>query len=219
MQGMSATYGKQLKFIAFDVQIGETWLNVPDAEKIVVGLGLEFVHYTKVGLIKGEVPTTGDTVVISTDLTGVDRERDAFSVQAKRNGILEDKLREGVVLRPLVEMTLNNGNRVIVKHKGAAFSETRTPKVVELDAEKIKVLEDAKAIADEWMTQNRIGNAVSHFTPEELSMSNFSNLLKYVVDDVLREGEGLIMVTPEVRKAISKKAAELWKSRLGHAGY
>jgi len=70
-QGMSHTYGKQLKFIVFDVQVGENWLNVPDAEDVAKKLGLEFVHYEKV----------------STDLSVLDAFRDRPSIQAIRNGV------------------------------------------------------------------------------------------------------------------------------------
>jgi len=65
-QGMSAVYGKEDKFVAFEVRIGDAWLSVPMAEKIVVGLGLEFVSYNK-------VPCS---------IVAIDAERDALSVQA-----------------------------------------------------------------------------------------------------------------------------------------
>ena len=86
-QGMSHTYGKELKFVVFDVKVNETWLDVPNAEDVTNKLGLEFVYYNK----------------ISTDLKDIDAERDRPSTQAKRNGIEEDKISEGVVLRPLSE--------------------------------------------------------------------------------------------------------------------
>ena len=47
-QGMRDTYGPDLKFIAFDVKIGNRWLSVTDAEDVVKKLGLEFVFYKKV---------------------------------------------------------------------------------------------------------------------------------------------------------------------------
>ena len=65
-QGMSETYGKELRFIAFEVQIGDTWLNVENAAEVVQKLGLEFVHYVK-------IPTT---------IEAIDEQRDAPSVQA-----------------------------------------------------------------------------------------------------------------------------------------
>jgi len=44
-QGMSDTYGKELKFVAFDVKINDKWLDIPAAESIVKQLGLEFLIY------------------------------------------------------------------------------------------------------------------------------------------------------------------------------
>ena len=34
-QGMSSVYGKEGKFVAFEVKVGDAWLNVPKAEAIV----------------------------------------------------------------------------------------------------------------------------------------------------------------------------------------
>ena len=87
-QGMSDTYGKELKFIVFDVKISGMWLSVPQAESYATNLGLEFVAYEK----------------IEANLHEIDRERDRLSVQAQRNGMGEHK-REGVVLRPIRELT------------------------------------------------------------------------------------------------------------------
>ena len=48
INGMSETYGKDMKFIAFEVKVGDYWLAVPDAEDVTLKLGLEFVHYDKI---------------------------------------------------------------------------------------------------------------------------------------------------------------------------
>ena len=82
-QGMSHTYGPNLKFCVFDVRVGDVWLAVPQAEDVAKRLGLEFVHYVR----------------IPTDLARIDAERDADSVQAVRNGMGPGHKREGVVLR------------------------------------------------------------------------------------------------------------------------
>ena len=70
-QGMAHRYGKELRFVAFDVKIGDCWLDVPNAERVVKRAGLEFVHYVR----------------IPTDIAALDAERDATSEQARRNGI------------------------------------------------------------------------------------------------------------------------------------
>ena len=111
-QGQSHRYGPALKFVAFDVQIGEHWLIIPSAADIVETLGLEFVHYAKV----------------STDLAALDAERDAPSVQAVRNGVAGAQTREGIVLHPLIELTGRTGERIVAKHKRDEERETATPR-------------------------------------------------------------------------------------------
>ena len=100
-QGQSFRYGKALKFIAFEVKVGDIWLAVPNAEDVAKKLGLEFVFYKK----------------IPAEISAIDAERDAPSEQARRNGILEVQPREGVVLRPLIELRVSNDERVLSKHK------------------------------------------------------------------------------------------------------
>lgn len=228
-QGMSTTYGKELKFIVFDVQIGDTWLSVPDAGDVAKKLGLEFVHYVKCSLMKLEYPkdAEGKTIwgeenlTIVTNLSEIDVQRDAPSIQAVRNGCStpeafargEGPKREGVVLRPLVEMTLNNGSRVICKHKGDAFKETATPRPV-VDPAQMKVLDDANAIANEWVTVMRLQHVLDKIPKSPNSMGTIPQIIKAMQEDVLREAEGEIVVTEMVKKAIGKKAVELYKQHL-----
>jgi hypothetical protein len=219
-QGMSHTYGTTAKFIAFDVQIGECWLDVPKAEKVASDFGLEFVHYVRV----------------PTDLSILDAWRDAPSVQAIRNGVSElvpfteyvdgkdhvksdvlggvvinPKKREGIILRPIIELTKNNGSRVIVKHKGDEFKETATPrKVVDLD--KQKVLEDAQAIADEWVTLHRMEHVLQKL-PDH-SIEKMREIIAAMVEDVNREAAGEIVPSETVNKAIGKKTAVVYKEYL-----
>lgn len=187
LQGMSATYGSTMKFIAFDVQIEGMWLSVPQAEEFCREAGLEFVHYVR----------------ISTNLNDIDAQRDAYSVQAVRNGMGDGHIREGVVLRPLIELTKNNGERVISKHKRDEFKETKTPR--EVDPEKLKVLEDAQAIADEWVTPMRIQHVLDKI--ENPCMEKMRQIMDAMFEDVEREGRDEIVWSAEVKKAIGKATA------------
>jgi len=194
-QGMSETYGKELKFVVFDVKIGENWLDVPNAEQVTKRLGLDFVDYKK-------IPTT---------MKAIDRERDRPSIQAKRNGIKENKMREGVVLRPLLETKKNNGQRVIVKHKRDEFMETKTKRVV--DPAKLKVLQEAGEIAEEWVTPMRLTHVLDKLNnPTE--MEKVRDVIKAMIEDVLREAKGEIIVAPAVCRAISKKTAIMFKESI-----
>lgn len=196
MQGMSGTYGKTLKFIAFDVKVEENWLSVPQAEDICKHLSFEFVHYVK----------------ISTDLAEIDKQRDADSVQAVRNGIAEPKKREGVVLRPMVEVKKNNGERILSKHKGEEFSERQNVPAV-TDVTKLKVLEDAKAVSEEWVTPMRLTHVLDKLGVG-IDITKTGDVVKAMVEDVLREGAGEIVDSKDTRSAIGRKAAELFKQRI-----
>ena len=217
-QGMSHTYGPNLKFIVFDVQIGDCWLSVPDAEQIAKKLGLEFVHYVKVSLVKATLNALG-IMIVETSLSGVDQQRDACSVQAVRNGVVtpeefmsgKGKKREGVVLRPLIELTMNNGERVICTHKGEEFQETATPRKV-VDPAKVKVMEDANAIANEWATATRLMHVLDKLPGH--CLEKMRDIIAAMQEDVLREAKGEIVESEAVKKAIGKKTVELYKSYL-----
>lgn len=193
-QGMKDTYGDSLRFIAFDVKVGDLWLDVPNAESVALYLGLPFVPYRRV----------------PTDLAALDAERDRPSEVAVLNGIAEPRMREGVVLRPPFEVRTNNGNRVIAKHKRAEFAERKT---VPVDPAKLAVLEKAEAIAEEWVTEMRLTHVLDHLgNPTE--MKDTGRVIAAMVEDVTREASGEIVDSKEARGAIGKKAAAMFKARL-----
>jgi len=191
MQGMSATYGKELKFVAFEVKICGCWLNVPKAYEFCKSMGIEFVAYERV----------------STDIEKLNAERDRPSRQAKRNGI-EDKIAEGVVLKPLIELRKNNGARIICKHKRDEFMETSRPRKVQ-DPAKLKVLEDAKEVAEEWVTLMRLGHILDKI--KDVSMSNMKEIINAMTEDIKREGEGEIIWSKPVEKYIGQTTAKMTK--------
>lgn len=200
-QGMSKTYGAQLRFVVFDVQVGDVWLAVPQAEELASFLGLQFVYYT----------------LIPTSLDEIDAERDRPSVQAARNGIVEPKVREGVVLRPIFEVTLAGDKRIIAKHKQAEFSERGTPKV-EMDSTKRQLLEGADAIALEWVTPMRLEHVIAQLISsrgdKEIHMQDIPAITKLMVADVLREASGEIVTSDAARKAINVRAVALFKAKV-----
>lgn len=195
MLRMSHTYGKALRFIAFEVKIDDTWLSVPSAFAVATQLGLEFVPWRN----------------ISTDMDAIDAERDRPSEVADRCGCGGDKPREGVVLRPPFEVRLNNDERLIAKHKGEAFSErAHSPKV--LDAERLTVLTDANAIADEWVTDMRLTHVLDVF--RDATIADTGAIINAMIEDVIREAAGEIVDSPDARRAIGKRAASLFHARL-----
>lgn len=195
-QGMSATYGKELCFAAFDVQIGDVWLDVPAADALVFALGLEFVPY----------------VQVECTVEALDRERDRPSVIAERRGMGTDKQREGVVVRPLFELVTSDGERLMAKHKADDFAERQTPPKV-VDPAALVVLQEAEAIALEWVTPMRLQHVLDKL-PEATGMQHTPQVIKAMVEDVHREAAGEIATGKAVDAAIGKRAAALYKAHV-----
>ncbi len=196
-QGMSETYGKELRFVAFDVKIDDKWLAVTNAFNLCMQLHLEFVAYN----------------LVSTEgMRHIDRERDRPSVQAARNGMGDNRLREGVVLRPPFEVTTNAGHRVCAKHKGEAFQERENqPRVV--DKAVLEVMHQAEEVANEWVTPMRLTHVLDGI-PGPRTIQDTGLVIKEMVRDVMLEGDGEIEDTKAVRRAIGKRAAYLYKKQV-----
>lgn len=196
IQKMSHAYGVETRFVAFDVKIDNNWLNVPRAAQICENAGIQFVAYN----------------LVSTSQEALDAERDLPSTQAIRNGCGSNHIREGVVLRPTVEMTLNNGERVITKHKRAEFMETSTPR--EVDPDKLKVIEDAKEIALEWVTKMRLIHVLDKIPEDQHKIENTGMIINAMKEDVLREAKDEIVESKTAIQAISTRTALLFKEYL-----
>ena len=192
MQGMKHTYGDELQFIVFDVKVNDTWLSVPDAYDVASKLNQEFVDYVK----------------CDTKLETLNYYRDLTSRQAARNGMGTDKMSEGVVLRPLIELKKSNGNRIIVKHKRDEFIETSTPR--EVDPTKLKLLEEANEIAKEWVTPMRFTHVLDKLGNPTV-IEKTGDVVKAMIEDVYREAKGEIVESKAVQSAIGKSAAALYK--------
>lgn len=193
-QAMSHTYGKELKFVCFDIKIHDLWLNVINAEELANSLGFEFVHYKKVPC----------------DIEHLDIERDSDSVQAIRNGMGEGHIREGIVIRPPIELRDNRWSRFIAKHKCAKFAETRTKR--EVSPDKLEILHKADDIALEWVTEQRLLHVIDKVLGEEKpTMQRTGDVIKAMVEDITREAKGEIVDSKIARNRISKRAACLFK--------
>jgi len=194
-QAMSGTYGKEPMFIVFEVKIDTAWLNVPNAKDVANKLNLEFVPYKK----------------ISTSLELLNKEKDSPSIVAMKRGCGTDKIREGIVIKPLEEFTDKRGNRVITKHKRNEFMETKTPR--EVDPEQLKILKEAEEIAEEWVTPMRLTHVLDKLDNTD-KIEDTGKVIKAMMEDVLREAKGEIVESQAAIKAIGKLTARLFKTRI-----
>jgi prepilin-type processing-associated H-X9-DG protein len=194
-QAQSHRYGPKLRFVAFDVKVGDSWLSVPNAQQVVNRLGLEFVHF----------------VEVDTDIETLNAQRDAPSEQAKRNGIEGDQMREGIVLRPLREFRDSNGDRIIVKHKNDIERETKTVRDASADEATLKVLAEANAIAEEWVTPTRLEHVLDKLPGA--CIQDTSKVIAAMIEDITREGKGEIVDSRDARRAIGTLTARFFKKR------
>lgn len=204
-QRMAKVYGPRLRFVAFDVKANGVWLDLIDAQEFVWSVGLDFVPYN----------------IISNDLAAIDAERDAPSEQARKNGVEGDQPREGVVLKCLKETVDEEGERVLAKHKQDRVAEMATPRKVVDPAQQV-VLDDAVAIAKEWVVLNRLEHVLGallrtrHEAGNEapLGIQDTGTVCAAMVEDVIREAGREIVVSKEAKTAISKRASLLFREHL-----
>ena len=202
MQRMSATYGPTLRFIAFDVKIDNRWLEVPRAEQYAKNLGLDFVPYKR-------IPCT---------IEALDAERDAPSEVAIRNGCGNDKLREGIVCRPLMEFSYgtDENSRIICKHKREEFRETKSVRTVQSE-EKQKKLDEVTLIVDEWVVPMRLQHVLDKMGEAgSIGIEKTKDVINGMIEDVVRESEGEVVVADEklLKKEIGNRTAKLFKEYL-----
>lgn len=215
-QGMSDTYGKDLRFVAFDVNIDGNWLQVEQAARLVESLGLVCWDSSRAHLCAMEFV---DYAKIPSTLPAIDAERDRPSTQAQRNGISDPKIREGVVLRPPFEVTLNDGERLIAKHKREEFRETGRPRPL-VSSEKAEVQMRTQAIVEEWVVPMRFEHVIDQLIRDreekEVQMADIPALIRLMTADVLREGAGEFVVSDEkvFGKAVGAKVVKMLKEHI-----
>jgi hypothetical protein len=124
-------------------------------------------------------------------------------------------MREGVVLRPIIEMYYSNNGTALpirVKHKRPEFSERKhTPKFT--DPEELKLIEDAQMAIDEFCVYHRLEHILQKL-PQDLEMKDVNKVIKAMQEDVTREGAGEVQDSKEFRKALGKKTVKLFKEWL-----
>lgn len=124
---------------------------------------------------------------------------------------LEDNIREGNVLKPLLPHYLKCGSRVIIKHKNEVFKERhdkksrgpRTPKEeVKLGPELVNLLNTLET----FITKPRLNNVISKIG--EITSKDFGKILNDMTEDVLvdfkKEEEELIPLLESDFTLISK---------------
>jgi len=196
-QGMSEFYGKDLSFIAFEVFIDGTWLDVPTAQTICIFMNIPFMPYER----------------IPCALEAIDQERDRDSIIGKLRTGNDGIIREGVVLRPIVELVHQHENSkpIRVKHKRDEFRETRKTRKV-IDPKDQEVLKKANDIAFEWVTKMRLVHILDKLEEDIVDMTSTKLVMDAMLSDILEESKDEIVDSKEARKAICCRTAKILKA-------
>ena len=202
-QKMSSIYGP-LNFIVFEIKLNGDWLSVKDAYYWANWLGLPFVYFEK-------GPAT---------IEWLNAQRDMPSFQARRNGMGDDKQGEGIVIRSLLEERDHRGNRIIAKHKKEVYGETRTPRSI--DPEKQRIWTEARETAEEWCIMERMHHVLDALKAsgiKQLTITETGTVIRAMIEDVrIESGVGgdnpEIEWTNAISKAIGSECAKLYKRHL-----
>jgi len=132
--------------------------------------------------------------------------------------IIEGNFAEGIVMKPVREYTLCNGDRVILKKKSDKFSEKNHKKEIITQSCVSEELKELFTSASQYVTENRLMNIISHFG--EVSKSDFGEVLKEfncdVFDDFCKEAEIVFYDKPTekaLRKYINGECSKLMRSK------
>lgn len=202
MQGMRETYGDSLRFIVFDVAINDHFVSVEVARRITERFGLEFVPYER-------IPATIEAIEIERlkpDRLAVLRGISYYEGET----LVNPRVSEGIVLRPITEYIDHRGNRVICKHKNDNFQEVKSKRP--LDEKELAVLTKEQEIVDEWVTPMRLEHVLQKFT--DPSTEHIPQIIEAMYEDVVREAKDEIVVSKSLRKFIGAATAKLFKRKL-----
>jgi hypothetical protein len=215
---MSHTYGNTLKFIVFDIHINVNnddnfFLHVKEAENIAERLKLDFVPY----------------VIGPNDISFIQKETEKESEQAIKIGMGSGKLREGVVVKFVIEKKLSDGSRAIAKHKNGPFWETKVPGQLgrlktsntnSLLDDKFNKYYEVSEIAENWVTDMRaehVFDKILHEKSDDNKMITRADVKRFVDDmvkDVEKESEGEINWTEEIVRVMRSKAGQIFNKHL-----
>ncbi len=180
-------------------------MDLPLAQSIATAMGFPFIPFEEV----------------SNDINTLDLLRDRPSGVAAVVFPQGPKMSEGIVIRPVHQVTDHHGDRMMVKHKQGWASETGVP--MQVDPELVGRLELGAKTAEYWVTPMRVEHVAQHIIGEKpsetvdktLTMRDTKQFLDRMLADVTQEAQEAGTPLPaidEVAKSIQKRAAQLFKT-------
>lgn len=207
MQGMRLTYGNELRFIAFEVRVGCRWLSFDKVREIAKDLGLEVVPGKVIPATEEALTEYRNSPSEVAVLRGCQDNADRFGNKPP--------LREGIVIRPLVEMRTNGNSRVMAKFKNPCFSERESRKDADFPSERKQEVLRAEAAAKDFTTETRLEHVLDALGLKEPTLQDTPKVIKGMVEDILREGAGEVEDSKTLRREIGRISVKLFRQKLG----
>ena len=207
MQGMRLTYGNELRFIAFEVRVGCYWLSFDKVREIAKDLGLEVVPGKVIPATEEALTEYRNSPSEVAVLRGCQDNADRFGNKPP--------LREGIVIRPLVEMRTNDNSRVMAKFKNPCFSERESRKDADFPSERKQEILKAEAAAKDFTTETRLEHVLDALGLKEPTLQDTPKVIKGMVEDILREGAGEVEDSKTLRREVGRISVGLFRKKLG----
>jgi len=173
-------YGDNSRFRVFDIFINSVFLDWSDVVGVAENsLGLDVVPHSY--------------------MNNPDKEKlenyikDYNDPLAKEEANEEERIGEGVVARPPVEMKYKKDNRVIYKIKSEKFAEVKKGTNKSSGSSNSRFSEKEKAKVEKYITENRIFSVVSNMAEAdpafEVSMQITGNVIEETIKDIKEEAD------------------------------
>lgn len=188
-------YGNEKNFIAFDVQIGDSLLDLDDMMNVVYDLGFITPPLVYCGRYDVEVMLTAINL---------------NSIVADNSGVNDpDNIMEGIVVRPPIMLKNKHGQWVMGKLKNATFEERASARK---DPANPVDQTEAIAFADEWVTEMRFNHVLDSMKEAGIPViqQHTGDFLKMMSEDVMRESGIEKEDWKKYSRSVTNKAKELW---------
>lgn len=141
--------------------------------------------------------------------------------------MIENNFSEGVVIKPMYEIILDNGDRMITKKKSVKFMEKmKHNKKEKTDFNIDDYSDDFKDVYNnilDYVTESRYYSVISKMEPNDIDFKNFGNILRNFNEDVIKdynkENDNLYNNRDKkeqkiINKEIDKKSSSIIKNKL-----
>lgn len=190
-------YTPDNNFLAFDIRVDGEYVDVLKFQALCALLEVPYIP----------ISTFTGNVYEAVEFCESIKETPSNIYQLYNLPMIEDNIREGVVLKPLVTARTGNGARVIIKVKGEKFSEKSREAKPIIQKELPEHMQEALNKLSVYATENRLNNVISHMG--EVTIKDFGSVIGEFLQDIYadfeKDGNTLNTLEKDERKMLNKR--------------